>query len=103
MAHQLGRLEVASLYWVSMDYETLETVLANVSGDYGKSVPKESLYRVLVGLRSKGLVESYTYSPVHEKYVPQAPVGKYPQRDVWWLITEGGDQELERHTGSNRE
>jgi hypothetical protein len=97
MASQLNKLEMTSLYWVSMDYETLETIVGNVSNDYGKIITKELLHKVLVGLRLKGLVESYMYSPANEKYVPQAPVGEYPQKDLWWFTTKKGEQELKNN------
>ncbi len=97
MNAQLNKLEMTSLYWVSMDYETLETILGNVSSDYGKSISKEILHKVLLGLRSKGLVESFMYSQTHEKYVSQAPVGEYPQEDIWWFTTKSGEHELKNN------
>ena len=97
MTDQLNKLEMTSLYWVSMDYETLETILGNVSSDYGQSISKEILHKVLVGLRSKGLVESSMYSPAHEKYVPQEPVGEYPQEDIWWFTTKNGEKEVKNN------
>jgi hypothetical protein len=96
MQIRLNKLESIVLGWVSMDYESLETISGNVAHDYEGEVSKEELHEVLVGLRSKGLVESFAYLSDERKYVPQAPIGSYPQTDVWWFVTEKGEQILQK-------
>ena len=101
MRQRLSILESITLSWVSMDHESLDTIIGNVSSDYGKNISKKSLEDVLVGLQSKGLVEPYIYSPTQGKFVSQELIGSFPQDDIWWLMTKKGAQVLENQPAIN--
>jgi hypothetical protein len=94
MKESLTKIEKVVLYWVSMDYETLETIIGNVSHDADQKINSNELHNILQNLRLKGLVESYAYSTQENKYVIQAPVGQYPQNDIWWYVTSEGKELL---------
>lgn len=94
MTDSLQKLEEISLYWVSMDYETIDTIIKNVSDDFGDKISVDQLHNALVTLRTKGLVESYLFSAQHQRYVPQEPIGSYPQTDIWWYVTDKGKHML---------
>ena len=94
MKQPLTKLEKVVLFWVSMDHETLETIIGNVSHDANKEINSNELHNILQNLRLKGLVESYAYSTQDSKYVIQAPVGQYPQNDIWWYATSEGKELL---------
>lgn len=94
MKESLTKLEKAVLFWVSMDYETLETIIGNVSHDACQKISSNELHSVLQNLHAKGLVESYAYSAQDSKYVLQTPVGQYPQNEIWWYVTSKGKELL---------
>ncbi len=91
----LEKLEKIVLWWVSMDREALDTIVGNVSSDYGATISKRELHQILLKLNSEGLVESFAFSQQEQKYISQAPVGVFPQEDIWWYVTKQGQQTLE--------
>lgn len=95
MDNKLEKRELITLKWISYDYESLHTIVGNVSDDLGRSVSLEELHYLLSVLRLKGFAESYIYSPQDHQYVSQAPVGQYPQLDLLWYISENGIKYLE--------
>lgn len=84
---RLNKLESIILQWVSYDYETIEYIAGNVSTDYGEKVTFETLHSTLLKLKKLGLVESYYYSSQDRNFIKQEPVGGYPEREIFWHIS----------------
>lgn len=80
----LTQLEQATLEWVSLDYENVETICDNISEAIGREVPKVDVYSSLISLHKKELVEAYLYDPEARRFVLTSPE-KHEITEVWWL------------------
>ena len=101
MSESLTELEEIILCWVSMDHESLKTIMRNVSKEYGKNLEMNELHNTLLELHSRQLIESYAFSAQDQSYVVQAPVEQYPQTDIWWYVTSEGMKALENLDSDN--
>ena len=90
MSEPLQKLKKVVLFWVSMDYESIESILQNVINDYDADVKPDELHKTLLELRSMGLIESYAYSTHDQEYIPQVKVSNKPGKEIWWYITTRG-------------
>ena len=86
----LSQMELATLVWVSMDYESIASISKNISEEIGFSVADEEISESLLALFSKGLVQAYRYESKNNQYVPQQPFGESDMTDLWWLATDFG-------------
>jgi hypothetical protein len=87
---RLNKIEMAALSWVSMDYETIRSIIENISRDIGTRIEPHELYRILCSLRQKGLIESFSFSVQCHDYVPEAPNGTSTELEKYWYITNKG-------------
>jgi hypothetical protein len=83
-------MELATLVWVSMDYESVESIRHNVAQEIGFEVSDEEVGETLLALFSKGLVQAYRYDQEVNQYVPQQPFGESAITELWWLATDSG-------------
>ena len=89
MDTNLTKIEVIALEWVSMDYESIPTILENVVSDLGSPVTELELFEVLSSLREKGVIESYSYAKKQNSFIPKSPDAN-SINDTWWLVTCSG-------------
>ena len=83
-------MELTTLVWVSMDYESIETIGNNVSEEIGFSVSDQEISESLLSLFTKGLVQAYRFDSEINQYVPQQPFGEGDITELWWRATDSG-------------
>lgn len=83
-------MELATLVWVSIDYESIASIRQNVTDEIGFSVSDQEISECLLALFSKGLVQAYRYESKNNQYVPQQPFGEADITELWWLATDSG-------------
>ena len=83
-------MELATLVWVSMDYESIETIGKSVSEEIGFSVSGQEIGESLLSLFTKGLVQAYRFESENNQYVPQQPFGEADISELWWRATGSG-------------
>lgn len=86
----LSQMELTTLVWVSMDYESIETIGKNVSAEIGFTVSEQEIGESLLSLFSKGLVQAYRFESANNQYVPQQPFGDTDIVELWWRATDSG-------------
>ena len=95
MDTNLTKIEAIALEWVSMDYESVSTILDNVAADFGSSVTKSELCSALSSLKEKGFVESYNHDREQNLFVPILPSNSNVE-NIWWLATASGINLMEK-------
>lgn len=90
----MDKYHLTVLFWVSHDYETVDTIIGNVSEDLDSKITESELFGVLSELRSSSLVQAYKYGGAESGYAIESSPDKTQLADIWWLITSKGREAL---------
>ncbi len=83
-------IETATLNWIVFDYESVETILANVSAELGRDIEEREVNDALRSLCERGLAVPYRYSKEACRYVEVSDISSVISEDLWWMASSKG-------------
>lgn len=93
----LSEFEQYVLGWVSDDYESLQSIQANIRADFPGLGSEMKILDSLLKLERHGLVRAYLYNRTSESYViVEQPSKIADPLSLWFLATDSGREHGEK-------
>jgi len=89
----MDKLSKLVLFWVSNDYETVNTIQENISEDFGSDLSPDKINDVLNSLYQKELVGCFEYDKANGRFIIKNDATSLSE-DTWWLVTDKGKEVL---------
>ena len=85
---ELNEIQKSILKWITVNYESTNTIRQNVCDDLGRAISEESFSSALLGLHSTRFVTSYIYDNQTGKYIHLNEPDEHILNVMHWLATE---------------